>query len=206
MSIRWVSGFAGICLSAVIGLGAGAAFAADEPALPKCAYVGVSGCRICHNSKTQGEQTVIWKGTKHATAYETLKTDEAIKMGAARGLKKPPVESAECLRCHATGWNLTEEQKAQFLKPAFKIEDGVQCETCHGPGEKYRTLTMMKNRQAALEAGMILGDEKLCRTCHNDQSPAWKPDRYTTKDGQKVGFDYAGCWDKIKHPVPKAAQ
>ena len=124
-------------------------------------------------------------------------------MGAARGLKKAPVESPECLRCHATGWNLTEEQKAEFLKPAFKIEDGVQCETCHGPGEKYRTLTVMKDRQAAVKAGLILGDEKLCRTCHNDQSPAWKPDRYTTKDGKKVGFDYAGCWEKIKHPVPK---
>ena len=26
---------------------------------------------------------------------------------------------------------------------------------------------------------------------------------FTTKDGKKVGFDYEGCWEKIKHPVPK---
>ena len=124
-------------------------------------------------------------------------------MATDRGLKKAPVESPECLRCHATGWDLSDEQKAQFLKPAFKIEDGVQCETCHGPGDDYKSLKVMKDRALALKAGLMIGDEKLCRTCHNEQSPAWKPDRFTTKDGKKVGFDYDACWDKIKHPVPK---
>ena len=50
---------------------------------------------MCHNTKKQGQQYNVWKTTKHATAYETLKSDEAIKMGAARGLKKAPVESPD---------------------------------------------------------------------------------------------------------------
>ena len=206
MSKQRAFSFVGVGLSVILGLAAGAAVAEDAApgaALPQHAYIGVAGCRMCHNSKKQGEQVVIWKATKHATAYETLKSDEALKMAAARGLKNPPVESPECLRCHATGWNLTEEQRAQFLKPAFKIEDGVQCETCHGPGQDYKTLKIMKDRSLALNAGLMIGDEKLCITCHNEQSPAWKPDRFTTKDGKKVGFDYAACWEKIKHPLPK---
>ena len=207
-------GFAGVGLSVILGLAVGTAVAEDatpdaakkagsDAASPQHAYIGVAGCRMCHNTKKQGEQVVIWKASKHATAYETLKTPEALKMGTDRGLKKAPVESPECLRCHATGWDLSDAQKADFLKPAFKVEDGVQCETCHGAGNDYKSLSVMKDRALALKAGLMIGDEKLCVTCHNDQSPAWKPDRFTTKDGKKVGFDYAACWEKIKHPLPK---
>jgi hypothetical protein len=216
MGKRQVIGFSGVGLSVILGLAVGAAVAQNvvseatkkagaEVPSPQHVYIGVAGCRMCHNTKKQGEQVAIWKANKHSTAYETLKSDEALKMAAARGLKTAPVESPECLRCHATGWDLSEAQKTQFLKPAFKIEDGVQCETCHGPGDDYKTLKVMKDRSLALKAGLIIGDEKLCVTCHNDQSPAWKPDRFTTKDGKKVGFDYDACWEKIKHPVPKEA-
>ena len=212
MGWRGLLGFSGVCLSVVVAAGLAVADdatpgaaknAGSDAAAPKHAYIGVAGCRMCHNSTKQGEQVPIWKGTKHAQAYKSLKSEEALKMGAQRGLKKAPVESPECLRCHAIGWDLSEEQRARFLKPAFKIEDGIQCETCHGPGDEYKTLKVMKDRDLALKSGLVIGDEKLCRTCHNEQSPAWKPDRYTTKDGKKVGFDYASCWEKIRHPVPK---
>jgi hypothetical protein len=196
-------GFGGVGVSVILGLAVGTA-AADDAAAPQHIYVGVTNCKMCHNSAKQGAQFTIWKATKHATAYEALKTDEALKVGAARGLKKAPVDSPECLKCHATGWNLSDAQKADFLKPSFKVEDGVQCETCHGPGNDYKAMTTMKDRALALKGGLIIGDEKLCLTCHNDQSPSWKADRFTTKDGKKVGFDYEACWDKIKHVVPKA--
>ena len=147
----------------------------------------------------------IWKESKHAKAFETLKSPEALKAGKEQGLTKPPSESPECLKCHAIGWNLTKEQQAKLLKPKFKIEHGVQCETCHGPGEKYKKLTVMKDRKKAIANGMLVGDEKLCRTCHNKDAPSWNPERYTTKDGKKVGFDYEAGWEKIKHPVPKKA-
>jgi hypothetical protein len=206
--------FVGVCLSAVLGLAVSATLAGEAPpeatknagtaaAPPRCAYLGVAGCRMCHNTKKQGEQVVLWKETKHAKAFETLKSDAAIKLAAEKGLKTAPSESPECLRCHGTGWNLSEEQRAKFLKPAFKIEDGVQCETCHGPGDDYKSLTVMKDRQLALQAGLVIGDEKLCLSCHNDQAPSWNPERFTTKDGKKVGFDYAACWEQIRHPVPK---
>ena len=206
MGKRQVIGFAGVGLSVILGLAVSAAVARptlrSRPSTPISASPAVACATI---PKKQGEQYTIWKASKHATAYETLKTPEAVKMATDRGIKTAPVETPECLRCHAIGWDLSEAQKAEFLKPAFKIEDGVQCETCHGPGNDYKSLSVMKDRALALKAGLMIGDEKLCVTCHNDQSPAWKPDRFTTKDGKKVGFDYDACWEKIKHPVPKAA-
>jgi len=174
----------------------------NAPEPPKYAYVGVDTCKMCHRSKKQGEQYTKWKNAGHSKAYETLKSDEAKKVAEKVGLAKAPHESAECLRCHATGWNLTEEQKKKYLKRRFDIEDGVQCETCHGPGEKYKSLSIMKSREKSVANGLLLQDEKLCRTCHNEQSPTWDPNRYTTKDGKKVGFDYETAWKKIAHPVP----
>jgi cytochrome c553 len=96
MGKRQVAGFAGVGLSVILGLAVSAAVAQDvaseatrkvgaDAAAPQHAYVGVTGCRICHNTKKQGEQAVIWKASKHATAYETLKTPEALKMATDRG-------------------------------------------------------------------------------------------------------------------------
>ena len=200
-----------VCVPAVVGViaasglvGRGrASAAAEKPKDPKFAYVGVSSCKMCHKSKKRGEQHAIWQKSKHAHAYETLKSAQAGNVAEELGLKKPAHESPECLRCHVTGWDLTAGQKAKFLKRKFKIEDGVQCETCHGPGEKYKKLSVMKDREKAVKNGLVVGDEKLCLTCHNDESPSWNPERYTTKDGKKVGFDFETAWGRIKHPVPK---
>lgn len=171
---------------------------ADEK--PKYTYIGVKACaRLCHRTKKQGEQLGKWESLKHSKAYELLKSDEAKAVGKKVGLQKPPHESPECLKCHATGYDLPKER----MKSRFKIEDGVQCETCHGPGEKYKPKAVMQDREKAISLGLVIGDEKLCRTCHNDKSPTWKPDRYTTKDGKKVGFDYEQAWKKIAHYVPK---
>ena len=83
------------------------------------------------------------------------------------------------------------------------MEEGVTCEACHGPGKKYQSKETMKSRDKAVAAGMIYPATKSCPNCHNDHNPTWKPDRYTTKDGKKVGFDAEQAYEKIKHPDPK---
>ncbi len=176
---------------------------AAKKKVPKLKYIGVKPCGICHKSKKQGEQLAIWQKSRHAKAYKTLLTKEAKKVATELGLKKPPEQSPECLRCHATGWDVKKEERTKLLKPRFKVEDGVQCETCHGPGEKYKKLSVMKDRKLAVKNGMIFGDKKSCLKCHNKSAPSWNPERFTTKDGKKVGFDYETCWNLIKHPVPK---
>jgi hypothetical protein len=75
----------------------------------------------------------------------------------------------------------------------FKVEDGVQCETCHGAGSNYKSLKVMKNRQDAIANGLMVheSNEKYCKSCHNSESPTFKE------------FKFAEMWDKIKHPTPK---
>jgi len=79
-----------------------------------------------------------------------------------------------------------------MLGPKFKIKDGVQCETCHGPGSEYKTLKIMKSRESAIANGLKVYEkiEELCIKCHNPESPTFK----------KV--DFTAAWEKIKHPIP----
>ena len=54
-----------------------------------------------------------------------------------------------CLWCHATGAHVEEWEKDE----AFIIEEGVQCEKCHGPGSEY--MDVMMNREMAMKAGLM---------------------------------------------------
>lgn len=153
-------------------------------------YVGVKKCGMCHKSKT-GNQFGIWKKTLHAKAYKTLLTDKANKIAKKKGLGKAS-EAKECLSCHVTGHN---DASAVFDKH-FKVENGVQCETCHGPGSKYKSKKIMKNRDKAISKGLILfkdeaAIEAKCKTCHNKKSPSFKK------------FEFKKMWAKIAHPLPK---
>jgi len=83
-------------------------------------------------------QFTSWEETAHAKAFDVLKDDEKSK--------------AECLGCHATG------KSAEM--------PGVQCEACHGAGSGYKAMKVMKDRDAALAAGLVMPDEATCRGCH----------------------------------------
>lgn len=153
-------------------------------------YVGITQCKPCHNSEKQGKQFDIWKGSKHAEAFKTLESPQAAEIAKKKGLAKPASESPECLKCHVAGVGA---DAALFAK-SFNVKDGVQCEACHGPGSDYKAMNIMKDREKAVAAGMILGkdDPKLCTKCHNPDSPTYKE------------FAYQAFWTKIKHPVPAA--
>jgi hypothetical protein len=115
---------------------------------------------------------------------KTLSTDTANAIAKAKGLEKPAAESPECLQCHA----ITSDAK---LTP-----DGVQCESCHGAGSAYMKMAIMKDKEKAVAAGLIVfkdkaAIEKKCKTCHNEKSPT------------KKTFKFEEMWAKIKHPIPK---
>ena len=157
----------------------------------KAQFVGVKTCSMCHKKPEQGEQLKIWEASAHAKAYATLKTAEADKIAADRGLGKA-VEAAECLKCHATGYN----EDAARIGKRFNVEDGVQCETCHGAGSEYKSKKVMQDHAKSVAAGMkdftVEGAaEAQCRECHNEESPTFK------------GFEFKEMWEKIKHPVPE---
>lgn len=134
-------------------------------------YIGAAKCKMCHNKPPQGEQYNKWAAGPHANAMKSLNETEA----------KDP----KCLKCHST---VGHTDKA--LHAGIKVEEGVSCETCHGPGSAYKTLSIMKDRAKSIENGLIIPDEKLCRSCHNEESPTFK------------GFDYKEASAKIAHPDP----
>jgi hypothetical protein len=186
----------------VPGMWLSACVSAGEEA-PKGKYVGVMSCaKLCHKTASQGKQLAIWQESKHSQAYKLLLSDEAKAAAKKAGLTTAPEKSPECLKCHVTAYNAPADQLAE----GFSIEDGIQCERCHGPGENYKVKEIMKEKAKAIAAGLVIGDRKLCLECHNDKSPTWKPDRFTNKEGQKVGFDYDQCWPKIAHMRPKETE
>ena len=145
-------------------------------------YVGVKLCGMCHKGEKKGSQLEIWQKSKHAEAYKILLGEKAAEIAKAKGLKNAANESPECLQCHA----ITTDAK---LTP-----DGVQCELCHGAGSAYKGV--MKDKEKAIIAGLTdfkdnAAIEKVCKTCHNEKSPSYKP------------FKFEEMWAKIKHPIPK---
>jgi len=163
-------------------------------------YVGTRSCAMCHKKAESGDQFGKWQASLHSKAYDLLASPEAKASGAKVGVADPQ-KSGKCLKCHSTAYNFTDEVKADTAR--VMVEDGVSCESCHGPGKNYKSKLTMEDQNKCIEAGMVYPATASCVLCHNDQSPSWKPDRYTTKDGKKVGFDPEQAYEKIKHPDPK---
>lgn len=154
----------------------------------KNSFVGVSVCSPCHKTEKQGKQVEIWEKSKHAEAFKTLQTEKADSIAKSLGHATPAAETIACLKCHASGY----DTEKTFIGEKFDVKDGVQCETCHGPGSNYKSLKIMKDRELAIKNGLKMYDkpETLCTGCHNSESPTF------------AGFEFAAMWDKIKHPVP----
>ena len=122
-------------------------------------YIGAAKCKMCHNSVTKGAQYTKWKETKHANAWSVLSETEK--------------NNSECVSCHSTAANIQ--------------SDGVSCESCHGAGSVYKSMTIMKDREKSLANGLTLPSKEVCEKCHNDKSPHFK------------GFDYEKAKILITH-------
>jgi len=161
-------------------------------------YAGVKMCGICHKKDDSGNQLAKWQTSPHAKAFELLGTPAGKEAGKKVGVDDPQ-KSGKCLKCHSTAYSFTETCAVEKIKP----EDGVTCESCHGPGKNYMKKSVMENRADAIADGLVYPATKSCELCHNDKSPTWKTDRFTTEDGKKVGFDVEQAYVKIKHTDQK---
>jgi hypothetical protein len=156
-------------------------------------YVGAVKCKTCHRKDLMGDQYGEWEKGVHAKAFDTLKSDEAAKIAKEKGLSAPAHESSECLECHVTAYG---KPASAFASKPLKASDGVQCESCHGPGNDYKKKKTMADREKSISLGMWDPgkDEKICTACHNDEGPTWDP---------AEGFDFAKMKEKIAHPIPE---
>lgn len=147
-------------------------------------YIGADKCKMCHNKPEKGEQYNKWAAGPHASAMKTLSTDAAKKIAAAKGIADPS-KDAGCTKCHSTAASVD-----AGLVQTLTAEESVSCESCHGPGSRYRGASIMKNQQLSLQNGMILPEEAVCKKCHNSESPSFK------------GFNYSEYVAKIAHDDP----
>ena len=149
-------------------------------------YVGPKKCRLCHDKEEDGAQFTKWKSGPHAKAFAALSSPKALEFAKTKKIEDP-AKAPECLKCHVTGYG----KPATVLGKNWKQEDGVTCESCHGFGADYYDEAVMKDKKAAVAAGLVIPDEKTCKGCHNEESPGYKP------------FDFAKFSKEIAHSRPK---
>jgi len=147
-------------------------------------YIGAPKCKMCHNKPAKGEQYNIWLKGPHANAMKTLASEESKKIAAEMGISDPATDPA-CIKCHSTVGAVDKS-----LVASIKMDEGVSCESCHGPGSRYKGASIMKSREMSMKNGLILPTEEVCKTCHNEESPTYKP------------FVYDAMVAKIAHDDP----
>jgi hypothetical protein len=149
-------------------------------------YIGASKCKMCHNSEKSGQQFKNWSESKHASAMLSLKSEKALEYAKKNNIGDPSKEP-KCLKCHSTASGVD----AGKLE-SITIDEGVSCESCHGPGSAYKAMNIMKDHDLCMKNGLIIPTQELCEKCHNKENPFYKP------------FDFKTSVEKISHPRPKS--
>jgi YVTN family beta-propeller protein len=150
---------------------------------PAYKYVGNLVCAGCHMKEYKA-----WLGTKHARTWVMLQRKVANTIAKERAIKaRSPQYSGVCLECHATAANYPEE----FRADGFHVEEGVQCERCHGPGEYHASAEVMRNKEKAKAVGLRKATKEDCLGCHKE-----KPSH---KVLGRPPFDFDTFWSRVKH-------
>ena len=156
-------------------------------------FVGAQTCSTCHAGREQGDQYSRWRASKHARAFAALARLQARRVAELSGVPEEPSRSPICLTCHATATD-TEEWEREVT---FQFADGLQCETCHGPGSEH---------VADYTTGPVLGPPakmkfpgpESCLSCHQEKGS------HVAVLGSPP-LDIKAALKAIAHPRPKGA-
>ena len=116
--------------------------AVAQPASVPGHYEGVASCvnSGCHGSTEpfnttrilQNEYYTWLNSDRHAQAYNILFNDRSARVARNMRLKGKAYQEAVCLDCHTTN------VPSRLVSGKIDIEDGIQCEACHGPAGGWR--------------------------------------------------------------------
>jgi Cytochrome c554 and c-prime len=163
-------------LSIPTGPGTARAQPADTYKFTGAASCGSSNCHGVTKPKADYpklDESIIWADKdKHAKAFDTL-TNEKLKSKVspsqiAQKLKIAKAETSDrCLSCHAVN------AKPELRGPKFAISEGVHCDGCHGPAEKWLEQHDKKGwtHEQSVKVGMydtrdLLKRAEKCVSCH----------------------------------------
>ena len=165
--------------------------AAAAPLQADNKYIGADKCKTCHNDPETGDQYTHWSNMDHAKAWETLASDKSKEIAAKLEIGDPQ-KADQCVKCHMTAFGVEEK----LITKSFKPTAGIQCESCHGPGDlhvKARMKAAMKGDKAAdMSPTEIVArpEQSTCLACHNSESPTFER------------FCYYEAMEKIEHYRP----
>lgn len=179
------------------------ATAGADPRLPheaRASSLGVASCSssLCHGSVApwQGDgvrqdEYVIWsRSDRHARAYHTLLTERSREIARHLGLKEPAHRAPECLDCHA------HHVPAARRGEKFDLSDGVSCEACHGPAERWlrKHVEPGATRGESLKLGLYplwepASRARLCLSCHFGNARKFVTHRMMVAGHPRMSFE-----------------
>ncbi len=172
--------------------------------------IGPGACSGCHRHQ---QQAIWWYEDPHYGAADRFfeGAPDAVQIARLYGIKTADMAKGNqvCMDCHGSVVSGKEKRE---------VQDGVGCESCHGPAKQYLdphqegepSLGVARpGYQRALELGMRALREpavtaKTCTECHFITEPRL----ISAGHPSGRGFDYAGGMQQIKHwdePRPDGA-
>jgi hypothetical protein len=193
--IRFLHRMAVAWLLAVCGLQAAAQVLPDKS---RDKTLGVVTCAssLCHGSiaswngspVNQNEYVVWSRLDKHARAYNLLLNEKSRRIAANLALPEPAHQSRVCLDCHA--------HVPANAAPAHKVSDGIGCEGCHGPAERWIAshTEPEASHRANLANGLYPSDQplaraRLCLSCHFGTADKYVSHRIMAAGHPRMSFE-----------------
>jgi hypothetical protein len=180
--------------------------------------MGVASCSAsaCHHQgngqQTKRSEYTTWAAhDKHNRAYYVLFDDRAKQI--VRNLLPDKSTAAHkeglCLKCHAMAYTTgTEEPTGK----RFSLDDGVGCESCHGPAEKWldrHYLNDFKALSAEDKAKVGLRDTKglasrfkICAGCHVGSADRDVDHALIASGHPRLNFEFSGYLAKYSKHWP----
>jgi predicted CXXCH cytochrome family protein len=127
----------------------------DQPGSNPQGFQGSESCVECHENIH-----TAWKDTFHANAFSSpIFQRDWTELGS----------QTRCLECHTTGFDPS---------TGTYVEEGVTCESCHGPLQPGHPAQMQP----------IQPDAELCATCHKTTKDEWQASVHS-----QVGIQCQDC-------------
>lgn len=170
----------GVLFCGLLAIIMGTALAEDEQP-----YDGLKKCKSCHEPQYES-----WLETGHGQAMESLEPGERAEAKEKAGLDPDEdyTEDPDCVGCHVTGYEQEGGYEIDGSERLNKYLKGVGCESCHGPGSRYKhdhkeaadkfeETQETTPRQELAEVGQVFTDEgfeERCNACHlNYEGSPW---------------------------------
>jgi hypothetical protein len=190
------------CLLVSLTLCSGLVMAQTLPDQSHDQTLGVVNCAssLCHGSiagwdgspVVQNEYVVWSRLDKHARAYALLTNAQSRSIAAKLGLAQPAHLSRECVDCHAHN----PATRAPKPAPAHSVADGISCEGCHGPAQRWIAshtapeATHASNiRDGLYPVDQPLARAKLCLSCHFGSSEKYVSHRIMAAGHPRMSFE-----------------